>query len=69
MAANHTASTINISLNLVGSYFWRLNSFLIQKKYTPSKNSTSMLHIVTGNAKNNYDYLKQHINYGEIVQK
>ena len=27
-----------------------------------------MLHLVTVNAKK-YDYLKQHINYGEIVQK
>ena len=50
MAANYAASTITIT-NVVGSYFWRLNSFLIPKKYkyTTSKNSTSMLHVVTGN--------------------
>ena len=52
MAANYSASTITIFLNAVGSYVWRLNSFLIQKKYTASKNSTSMLHVVTGDAKN-----------------
>ena len=52
MAANYTASTITIFLNVVGSYAWRLNSFLIQKNYTASKNSTTMLHVVTGNAKN-----------------
>ena len=52
MAANHTASTITVFLNVVGSYFWRLDSFLIEKNYTASKNSTSMLHVVTGNAKN-----------------
>ena len=51
MAANYTTSTITIFLNVVGSYFWRLNSFLIQKNYTASKNSTSMLHVVTGDAK------------------
>ena len=32
MAANYTASTITIFLNAVGSYFWRLNSFLIHNK-------------------------------------
>ena len=68
MAANYTASTITIFLNVVGSYFWRLNSFLIQKKYTASKNSTSMLYVVTKNAKNMIIY-KQHINYEEIAQK
>ena len=52
MAANYTASTITIFQNVVGSYFWRLNSFLIQENYTASKNSTSMLHVVTRNAKN-----------------
>ena len=57
MAANYTASIITIFLNVVGSYVLRLNSFLIQKYYTASKNSTSMLHVVTGNAKK-YDYLK-----------
>ena len=31
MAANYTASTITIFLNVEGSFFWRLNSFLIQK--------------------------------------
>ena len=31
MAANYTASTITIFLNVVGRFFWRLNSFLIQK--------------------------------------
>ena len=52
MAANYTASTITIFLNVVVlSYFWRLNSFLIQKHNAASKNSTSMLHVVTGNAK------------------
>ena len=30
MATNYTASTITIFLNVVKSYFWRLNSFLIQ---------------------------------------
>ena len=57
MAANYTASTITIFLNVVGSYFWRLYIFLIQKNYTASQNPTSMLHVVTGNAKK-YDYLK-----------
>ena len=52
MAGNYTGSTITIFLNVVGSYFWRLNGFLIQKNYTASKNSTSMLHVVTGNSKN-----------------
>ena len=52
MAANYTASTITIFLNVVGSYFWRLYNFLIQKKYTASKNATSMLHVVPGDAKN-----------------
>ena len=52
MAANYTASTITIFLNAVGSYFWRLNKFLIQKKLYSIKNSTSILHVVTGNAKN-----------------
>ena len=52
MAANYTASTITIFLNFVGIYFWRLHSFLIQRNYTASKNSTSMFHVVTGNAKN-----------------
>ena len=32
MAANYTANTITIFPNVVGRYFWRLNSFLIQKK-------------------------------------
>ena len=68
MAANYTASTVTIFLNVVGSYFWRLNGFLIQKKYTASYNSTSMLHVVTGNAKNMI-ILKQHINYEGIAQK
>ena len=52
MAANYTASTITIFLNVVGSYFWRSNSFLTQTNYTASENSTSMLHIITGNVKN-----------------
>ena len=54
MANNNTASTITIFLNVVVilGYFWHLNSFVIQKHYTASKNSTSMLHVVTGNAKN-----------------
>ena len=52
MAANYTASIITIFLNVVESYFWRLNSFLIQKNYTASKNTTSLLHVVTENAKN-----------------
>ena len=52
MAVNYTARTITIFLNVVGSYFWRLNSFLVQKNYTALKNSTSMLHVVPGNAKN-----------------
>ena len=52
MAANYTASTITVFLNVVGSFFWRLYSFLIETNYTASKNSTSMLHVVTGNAKN-----------------
>ena len=64
MAANYTASTITIFLNVVGSCFWRLNSFLTQKNYIESKNPTSMLHVVTGNAKN-----EQHINYEKIAQK
>ena len=68
MAANYTASTVTIFLNVVGSYFWRLNSFLIQKNYTASNNSTSMLHVVTGNAKNMIN-IKQDINYEEIAQK
>ena len=70
MAVNYTASTITIFLNVVVSYCWRLNSFLIQKNYTTSKDSTSILHVVlvTGKAKHN-DYLKPHINYGEIVRK
>ena len=50
------------------SYFWRLNSFLIQTNYTASNNSTSMLHVVTGNAKNMIN-IKQHINYKDIAQK
>ena len=49
--------TDTLILNVVGSYFWRLNSFLIQTNYTASKNSTSMLHVVTGNVKK-YGYLK-----------
>ena len=40
----------------------------MEKKYTASKNSTSMLHVVTGNAKNMI-ISKQHINYEEIAQK
>ena len=52
MAANYTASTITIFLNVVESYFWRLNDFLIQKNYTASKNSISMLHVATGDANN-----------------
>ena len=68
MAANYTASTITIFLNIVGSYFLRLYSFLIQKKYTTSKNATSMLHVVPGDAKNMI-IQKQHINYEEIAQK
>ena len=68
MAVNYTASTITIFLNVVGSYFWRLNSFLVQKNYTASKNSTSMLYVVPGNA-NNMIIKKQHINYEEISQK
>ena len=31
MAANYTASTTTIFLNVVESYFWLLNSFPIQK--------------------------------------
>ena len=62
MAVNYTARTITIFLNVVGSYFWRLSSFLVQKNYTALKNSTSMLHEVPGNAKNMI-YKKQHINY------
>ena len=68
MAVNYTASTITIFLNVVGSYFWSLNSFLVQKNYTASKNSTSMLHVVPGIAKNMI-IKKQHINYEEIAQK
>ena len=68
MAANYTASTVTIFLNVVGSYFWRLSSFLIQKNYTASNNSTSMLHVFTGNAKNMIN-IKQHIDYEEIAQK
>ena len=68
MAANYTASTITIFLNVAGSYFWRLNSFLIQNNYTASKNSTSMVHLFTGYAKN-MTIWKQHINYEEIAQK
>ena len=68
MAANYTASTVNIFLNVVEIYFWLLNSFLTQKNYTASNNSTSMLHVVTGNAKNVIN-IKQHINYEEIAQK
>ena len=49
--------TDTLILNVVGSYFWRLKGFLIQTNYTASKNSTSMLHVVTGNVKK-YDYLK-----------
>ena len=67
MAVNYTASTITIFLNIV-RYFWRLNSFLVQKNYTASKNSTSMLHVVPGSAKNMI-IKKQHINYEEIAQK
>ena len=52
MAVNYTARTITIFLNVVGSNFWRLNSFLVQQNYTALKNSTSMLHVVPGNAKN-----------------
>ena len=52
MTANYTANTITIFLNVVESYFLRLIRFLIQKNYTASKNSTSMLHVVTGNEKN-----------------
>ena len=51
MAANYIASTKTIFLNVVGSYVWGLNSFLIQKNHTASKHSTFMLHVVTGNAK------------------
>ena len=51
MTANYTANNITIFLNVVGRYFWRLNSFLMQKNYTASNNSTSMLHVVTRNAK------------------
>ena len=68
MAVNYTESTITIFLNVVRSYFWRFNSFLVQKNYTALKNSTSMLHVVTGNAKNMI-IKKQHINYEEIAQK
>ena len=68
MAANYTESTVTIFLNVVGSYFWRLNSFLIQKNYTAPNNSTSMLHVVTENVKNMIN-IKQHINYEEIAQK
>ena len=68
MATNYTASNVTIFLNVVGSYFWCLNSFLIQKNYTASNNPTSMLHVVTGNVKNMI-ILKQHINYEEIAQK
>ena len=68
MAANYTASTITISLNVVGSYFWRPIGFLIQQNFTVSKNSTAMLHVATGNAKNKI-IPKQHINYEEIAQK
>ena len=52
MAANYTAITITIFLNVIGSYCWRLDCFLTPKKYTAPKNSASMLHVVTGNAKN-----------------
>ena len=31
MAANYTSGTITIFQNVVDSYFWRLNSILIQK--------------------------------------
>ena len=68
MAANYTASTITIFLNAIGSYFWRLNEFLIHKKLYGIKYSTSILHVVTGNPKNMI-IKKQHINYGEIAQK
>ena len=50
MAANYTASTINIFLNVVGSSFLRLNSFLIQKNTQHQK--TPMINVVTGNANN-----------------
>ena len=59
-------ATDTLILNVVVSYFWRLNSFLIQTNYTASKNS--MLHVVTRNAKNMINK-KQHINYEEIAQK
>ena len=66
MAANYTASTITIFLNVVGSYFWRLNR--LQKNTQHQKNSTPMLYVVTRNAKNMIIW-KQHINYEEIAQK
>ena len=68
MAVNYTKSTITIFLNVVGSYFLRFNSFLVQKNYTASKNSTSMSHVVPLNAKNMI-IKKQHIYYEEIAQK
>ena len=52
MAANYTENSVFFSLNVVVSYFWRPNT----KKIHNIKNSTSMLHVVTRNAKN--DYLK-----------
>ena len=68
MAANYTASTKTIFLNVVGSYFWRLNSLLIQKK---SHNIKKLNFHVTCSYEEckNYDYLKQHINYAEIIQQ
>ena len=60
MAANYTASTITIFLNIVGSKFWRLNSFLMQKNF----------HVTCsyGECKK-YDYLNNTLIMGKLYKK
>ena len=57
MAGNYTASTITIFLNVVGSYFWRLNTFLIEKKIHSIKKLNFHVTCSYGECKK-YDYLK-----------
>ena len=68
MAANYTASTNNHLFKCRSKLFLALKSFSDTKNYTASQSSTSMLHVVTGNAKKMIIY-KQHINYEEFAQK
>ena len=58
MAVNYTARTITIFLNVVGSNFWRLNSFLVQQNYTALKKLNFHVTCSSGECKK-YDLKKK----------